>query len=121
MASTDFLRWSNTRGKPSRVTKGDRVGADIVVACDGFHSVVRRQFYPDDKPAFAGINTWRGVTRRKPILDGRTYLRVGSINTGKIVIYPIVDSIDYKGNQLINWMAEIKQDTINQNDWNRVT
>ena len=80
---------------------------------------VPQQFYPDDKVAFAGINTWRGVTRRKPILDGRTYMRVGSILTGKIVIYPIVDNIDGDGNQLINWMAEIKRDTFAQNDWNK--
>jgi 2-polyprenyl-6-methoxyphenol hydroxylase-like FAD-dependent oxidoreductase len=59
------------------------------------------------------------VTRRKPILGGRTYMRVGSILTGKIVIYPIVDDIDGAGNQLINWMAEIKRDTTEQNDWNK--
>jgi 2-polyprenyl-6-methoxyphenol hydroxylase-like FAD-dependent oxidoreductase len=93
--------------------------ADVVVACDGINSVIRRQFYPDDKVAFAGINTWRGVTRRKPILDGRTYMRVGSILTGKMVIYPIVDNVDREGNQLINWMAEIKRDTYEQNDWNK--
>lgn len=94
--------------------------ADVVVACDGINSAVRKQFYPDDKVVFTGINTWRGVTRRKPILDGRTYIRVGSINTGKIVIYPIVDNVDGQGNQLINWMAEIKRDdTHAQNDWNK--
>jgi 2-polyprenyl-6-methoxyphenol hydroxylase-like FAD-dependent oxidoreductase len=95
------------------------VAADVVIACDGINSALRKQFVPDDKIAFAGINTWRGVTRRKPILDGRTYMRVGSILTGKMVIYPIIDSIDGDGNQLINWMAEIKQDTIGQNDWNK--
>jgi 2-polyprenyl-6-methoxyphenol hydroxylase-like FAD-dependent oxidoreductase len=95
------------------------VRADIVIACDGINSALRRQFYPNDKVAFAGINTWRGVTRRKPILGGRTYMRVGSIMTGKMVIYPIVDDIDADGNQLINWMAEIKRDTFEQNDWNR--
>ena len=93
--------------------------ADVVIACDGINSVIRKQFYPDDKVAFAGINTWRGVTRRKPILDGRTYMRVGSILTGKMVIYPIVDNVDGEGNQLINWMAEIKRDTFEQNDWNK--
>jgi 2-polyprenyl-6-methoxyphenol hydroxylase-like FAD-dependent oxidoreductase len=46
-------------------------------------------------------------------------MRVGSIVTGKIVIYPIVDDIDGHGNQLINWMAEITQDTVSQNDWNK--
>jgi 2-polyprenyl-6-methoxyphenol hydroxylase-like FAD-dependent oxidoreductase len=97
----------------------DSVRADVVVACDGINSAIRKQFYPDDKLAFAGINTWRGVTRRKPIRGGRTYMRVGSILTGKIVIYPIVDNVDTAGNQLVNWMAEIKRDSFVQNDWNR--
>ncbi len=95
------------------------VAADVVVACDGVNSVIRKQLYPDDKVVFSGINTWRGVTRHKPILGGRTYMRVGSILTGKIVIYPIVDDIDGGGNQLINWMAEIKRDTTDANDWNK--
>jgi 2-polyprenyl-6-methoxyphenol hydroxylase-like FAD-dependent oxidoreductase len=97
----------------------ESVRADVAIACDGINSALRKQFYPDDKVAFAGINTWRGVTRRKPIFDGRTYMRVGSILTGKIVIYPIVDNIDSDGRQLINWMAEIKRDTFEQNDWNK--
>jgi 2-polyprenyl-6-methoxyphenol hydroxylase-like FAD-dependent oxidoreductase len=97
----------------------ESVAADVVVACDGINSVIRKQFYPGDKVAFSGINTWRGVTRRKPILGGRTYMRVGSILTGKIVIYPIVDDVDGAGNQLINWMAEIKRDTFEPNDWNK--
>jgi 2-polyprenyl-6-methoxyphenol hydroxylase-like FAD-dependent oxidoreductase len=46
-------------------------------------------------------------------------MRVGSIETGKIVIYPIVDDVDGQGNQLINWMAEIRQAGVTMNDWNR--
>jgi 5-methylphenazine-1-carboxylate 1-monooxygenase len=103
-----------TTGKPSGTVR-----ADVVIACDGINSALRKQFYPNDKVAFSGINTWRGVTRRKPILGGRTYIRVGSILTGKIVIYPIIDDVDGEGNQLINWMAEIKRDTTEQNDWNK--
>ncbi|MBN9049282.1 MAG: flavin-dependent oxidoreductase [Rhizobiales bacterium] len=94
------------------------VRADIAIACDGIQSAVRKQFYPDDTVVFTGINTWRGITRHKPILGGRTYMRVGSILTGKIVIYPIIDNIDGEGRQLINWMAEIKRDTRHSNDWN---
>jgi 2-polyprenyl-6-methoxyphenol hydroxylase-like FAD-dependent oxidoreductase len=93
--------------------------ASAVIACDGINSSIRKQLYPADDVVFAGINTWRGVTRRKPILSGRTYIRIGSILTGKLVIYPIVDDIDDRGNQLINWMAEIKQETFDQNDWNK--
>lgn len=95
------------------------VRADIVIACDGVNSAVRRQFYPQEKLAFAGINTWRGVTVHKPILTGKTYLRIGSIDTGKLVIYPIVDDVDRHGSQLINWVAEIRQAEMGMNDWNK--
>jgi 2-polyprenyl-6-methoxyphenol hydroxylase-like FAD-dependent oxidoreductase len=95
------------------------VRADVAIACDGVNSTVRRQFYPEEGLVFTGINTWRGVTRHAPILTGRTYLRVGSIRTGKIVIYPIIDDVDGTGNQLINWTTEIQTDAVEQNDWNK--
>ena len=95
------------------------VKADIAVACDGVNSTVRAQFYPEEKLVFTGINTWRGVTRRPPILTGRSYMRIGSIRTGKIVIYPIIDDIDRHGNQLINWTTEIETGGEQQNDWNK--
>ncbi|HEY1228418.1 MAG TPA: flavin-dependent oxidoreductase [Ramlibacter sp.] len=95
------------------------VRADAVIACDGVNSVLRRQFYPDEQLAFAGINTWRGVTVRPPILTGKSYLRIGSIETGKMVIYPIVDNVDGQGNQLVNWVAEIQRPGATMNDWNK--
>jgi 2-polyprenyl-6-methoxyphenol hydroxylase-like FAD-dependent oxidoreductase len=95
----------------------DDVRADVVVGCDGVNSTVRKRFYPDERMAFAGINTWRGVSRHAPILGGRSYLRVGSIRTGKLVIYPIGDDRD--GRQLINWVAEIEKPSAKKNDWNK--
>jgi 2-polyprenyl-6-methoxyphenol hydroxylase-like FAD-dependent oxidoreductase len=95
------------------------VRADVAIACDGVNSTVRSQFYPEEGLVFTGINTWRGVTRHAPILTGRTYMRVGSIRTGKIVIYPIIDDVDGAGNQLINWTTEIQTDSEAQNDWNK--
>jgi len=95
------------------------VRGDIAVACDGVNSVVRKQFYPDDKLAFAGINMWRGVTLHKPIFDGCTYMRVGAIDTGKMVIYPIIDNADGHGNQLINWVAELRRPGSTMNDWHK--
>lgn len=108
------VHFTDSQGQP----RAD-VAADVVIACDGVHSAIRRQFYPGEKLAFAGINTWRGVTRHKPILSGKSYLRVGSIKTGKMVIYPIVDNVDGQGNQLINWMAEIERPGESMNDWNQ--
>ena len=93
--------------------------AQLVIGCDGVNSAVRRHFYPDEKLAFTGINTWRGVTVHPPILGGKSYVRIGSVETGKMVIYPIVDDVDGQGNQLVNWVAEIRQDVAEQNDWNR--
>jgi 2-polyprenyl-6-methoxyphenol hydroxylase-like FAD-dependent oxidoreductase len=75
--------------------------------------------YPGEDVVFTNINTWRGVTRHKPIMGGRTYIRIGSIKRAKIVIYPIVDDIDGEGNQLINWTTEITSDTAEKNDWNK--
>lgn len=111
-ARLHFVRSSNGEALPT-------VEADIVVACDGVNSAVRRQFYPDEQVAFSGINTWRGVTRHAPILTGKSYMRIGSIETGKMVIYPIVDQVDAEGHQLINWMAEIRRDNATMNDWNQ--
>lgn len=105
------LQFATTEG-------GERVvRANIAVACDGINSAVRRLFCPKETLAFTGINTWRGTTRRKPILTGRSYLRVGSIETGKMVIYPIINHPD--GTQTINWMAEIRREGAQANDWNQ--
>lgn len=95
------------------------VDCDVLIACDGVNSAVRKQIYPHEKIAFTGINTWRGVTVHKPILTGKSYLRVGTIETGKMVIYPIADNVDGQGNQLINWVAEIQSPGEAMNDWNQ--
>ncbi|NQW94231.1 MAG: flavin-dependent oxidoreductase [Polaromonas sp.] len=95
------------------------VHAEVVIACDGVNSSLRKQFYPNEKVAFAGINTWRGVTRHRPIFTGKSYIRIGSIDTGKMVIYPIVDNIDAQGMQLVNWVAETQREGAVMNDWNR--
>ena len=96
----------------------EHVQADIAVACDGVNSAVRAQMHPADKLCFAGINTWRGVSVFDPILTGRSYLRIGTIATGKMVIYPIVGKYDDQGRQLVNWVAEIQRDDAPMNDWN---
>jgi 2-polyprenyl-6-methoxyphenol hydroxylase-like FAD-dependent oxidoreductase len=90
--------------------------ADAVVAADGIHSAIRRQFFPDEPPyLYSGVNMWRGVTRMKPILSGATMVRAGWLAHGKIVVYPIRDYPD--GTQLMNWVAEIETPTYAANDW----
>lgn len=108
------LRFADAAGRPRA-----GVRADVAVACDGVNSAVRRHFYPGEPLAFAGINTWRGVTVHRPILTGRSYLRIGSIDTGKMVIYPVADNVDGQGRQLVNWVAEIRREGAPMNDWNK--
>jgi 2-polyprenyl-6-methoxyphenol hydroxylase-like FAD-dependent oxidoreductase len=107
------LHFQTETGEPA-----PNVRAEIAIACDGVNSAIRKQYYPQESLRYTGINTWRGVTRRKPILDGHTYIRIGALRTGKIVVYPIVDYPE-TGEQLINWVAELESDESTPNDWNR--
>ncbi len=86
-----------------------------VIAADGFHSAIRRQFYPSESRQFGGINMWRGVTRRKPFLSGASVTRIGTVSTGKMTIYPIRRFDD--GTQLINWVTEQPREDRGINDW----
>lgn len=90
--------------------------SDVVVAADGIHSAIRRQFFPDEAPyLYSGVNMWRGVTRMAPILSHATMVRAGWLAHGKMVIYPIRDYPD--GTQLMNWVAEIETPAHAENDW----
>lgn len=93
---------------------------EVVIACDGLHSVIRKQLHPDEgEPVYSGVNMWRGVTRWKPYLSGASYVRAGWLTPGKMVIYPIRDNIDSEGRQLINWVAEVTTPHYQRRDWNR--
>jgi 2-polyprenyl-6-methoxyphenol hydroxylase-like FAD-dependent oxidoreductase len=96
------------------------VRGTIVVGCDGIHSALRKQLYPDEgAPRYSGVNMWRGVTRCKPFLSGGSMVRAGWLSIGKMVIYPIRDNIDAEGNQLVNWVAEIEAAEPAVRDWTR--
>ena len=94
--------------------------ADVVVGCDGLHSVVRKQLHPDEgDPVYSGVNAWRGVTRWPAFLSGASFVRAGWLSHGKLVAYPIRDRIDAQGRQLVNWLAEIETPRYEKRDWNR--
>ena len=96
------------------------IHAEAAIACDGIHSVIRKQLYPDEgEPRYSGINMWRGVTRWKPVLTGASMVRAGWLKTGKLVHYPIRDNIDAEGRQLVNWLWEIETPRHQRWDWNR--
>ena len=91
-----------------------------VIDCEGIHSVVRKQLYPDEgPPKYAGINMWRGVTRWKPIASGASMMRIGWHHPAKVLLYPIRNNIDAEGRQLFNWVIDIETPEYQKNDWNR--
>lgn len=94
--------------------------AEVMFACDGLHSVVRKKLHPHEgEPVYSGVNMWRGVTRWKPFLTGASMTRAGWLVPGKMVIYPIRNNIDDEGRQLINWVAEVTTPHYKKRDWNR--
>ncbi len=97
-----------------------KLKGSTAIACDGIHSVIRRQLYPDEGEAkYSGVNMWRGVTRAKPILSGASMVRAGWLATGKLVYYPIRNNVDGEGRQLVNWVWEIETPEYKRWDWNR--
>jgi 2-polyprenyl-6-methoxyphenol hydroxylase-like FAD-dependent oxidoreductase len=92
--------------------------ATVAIGCDGVHSAVRKQFYPDEGEfAFGGINMWRGSSRYRPILDGRSVILAGALSSGKLVIYPMHDYGN--GTHLINWNVEVHSEVAGPNQWNK--
>jgi len=102
-------------GKPLESQRGT-----VVVSCEGIHSILRKQLYPEEgPPKYSGINMWRGVTRWKPIQTGASMIRIGWHKPAKLLLYPIRDAIDAEGRQLVNWVLDIETPEYHKNDWNQ--
>ena len=107
------------RPKGTRTT----VAGDVLIGCDGIHSTVRRQLYPDEPGlGWNGVLMWRGATNAKSFLDGRTMIVAGGFNN-KLVLYPIGEG-SKPGTQLINWvvtyrMGDGSSPPPRREDWNR--
>ncbi|MGW4379186.1 flavin-dependent oxidoreductase [Kitasatospora sp. NPDC004531] len=95
------------------------LAAAVVVAADGVHSAIRRQFHPEAaQPKYTGYMMWRGVTVWPEFLTGGSMVRAGWLATGKMVIYPVRNAVDEQGRQLVNWVAECEAPQRDKRDWN---
>jgi 5-methylphenazine-1-carboxylate 1-monooxygenase len=91
----------------------------VLIGCDGVHSAVRRQLYPDEgAPKYQGLNMFRGVTRWTPFLSGASMARIGWYSSGKLTVYPCRPA-DHNGLQLMNWIAATESATHLERDWGR--
>lgn len=111
------LALTDRHGAPA----GSLAGA-VLVAADGIHSTVRRQFFPDEgPPIWNGAILWRGVSEAAPFLTGRSMIMAGH-ERQKFVCYPISNDAEAAGDQVINWIAEKKfapDHEWSREDWNR--
>jgi 2-polyprenyl-6-methoxyphenol hydroxylase-like FAD-dependent oxidoreductase len=102
-------------GNPLTAQRGS-----VVISCEGIHSVLRKQLYPEEgPPKYSGVNMWRGVTRWQPMLSGASMVRIGWHHPAKLLIYPIRNNIDADGRQLVNWVVDIETPQYQTRDWNR--
>ena len=115
-ASGAEVRFSTAEGRTELVSSRG------VIAADGIHSRLRRQFYPDEgMPIWNGSVMWRGLIETEPFLEGRSMFMAGH-ESQKFVAYPVSQSHYLKGRSQTNWIAELRYDTTALNDredWNR--
>ena len=105
---------------------GQAVGSDrgdLLIGADGIHSRVRGVLYPaEGPPRFSGITMWRGITEQEAFLDGRTMIIAGNWHI-RVVAYPISQEAAARGRSLINWVAEIRDESRTEwqwEDWDRL-
>jgi 2-polyprenyl-6-methoxyphenol hydroxylase-like FAD-dependent oxidoreductase len=82
----------------------------LLVGADGIHSELRAQMHPEQGPIhWGGALMWRGTVRARPIRTGSSFVGLGT-DRHRMVIYPI-SKPDADGRALINWIAEVTQDS----------
>jgi len=93
---------------------------EAMIACDGIRSAVREIMHPNEgELKYSGVTMYRGLTEMKPYLDGKSMLSFGHWNL-KLIVYPIQPSSASNGNQLLNWVAEVRgKKMLNKADWNK--
>jgi len=113
-------------GVTARFTGRDGAGrgsetADLMIAADGIHSVVRRRFYPGEGlPKWNRVTLWRSTARLQDYPLAGTMLWSGH-SRQKFVAYPIEQDAQ-TGETLLNWICDLKAetgDTPAREDWNR--
>jgi 5-methylphenazine-1-carboxylate 1-monooxygenase len=99
--------WADFVDRSSEAPRA-HVEADVLVGCDGIHSVVRQAVFPHEGlPKWNGITMWRAVTESAPFLSGRTMIIAGHF-ARQLVVYPISRRHEAAGKALVNWVAGFK-------------
>lgn len=99
-AVTDF---DETDEQVRVTTRRGEFMAEVLIGADGVHSIVRRRLHPGPDPlAWSGVRMFRGASRIRPFLDGRTMAIVKGTDGVELVVYPI-------GDDLVNWVLQVTE------------
>ena len=116
LISSIQIQCVNTNSKKLETFDGD-----VLVACDGINSSIRKQLFPDEgDPLWNGAILWRGLTVASPFRTGASMVMIGH-DTQRFVSYPI-STKDTDGNAKINWIAELKfnpEKSWSKSDWSK--
>ena len=116
LLSSVKLQCINNNSKELETFEGD-----ILVACDGINSKIRKQLFPDEgDPLWNGAILWRGLAVAPPFRTHASMVMIGH-DTQRFVSYPISKK-DTDGNAKINWIAELKfnpEKPWSKSDWSK--
>ena len=100
------------------------VAGDALIGCDGIHSTVRAELFPNEgPPKWSGTTLWRGAVDW-PMFDGGDGMIVAGGMAARAVCYPIHADPERPDRRLTNWalmalVAEPGGRTPHRADWNR--
>lgn len=110
-------------GVRAEFENGESVEGDILVGCDGIHSVLRQAIHPVDKGIrWNGVQMWRGSVDWPMFGGGDTMIVAGGMDH-KLVLYPIAKGLE-EGSRLTNWVVTARLGTQDdppprREDWSR--
>ena len=102
-------------------SKLETFDGDVLIACDGINSSIRKQLFPDEgEPLWNGAILWRGLAFDSPFRTDASMVMIGHDNQ-RFVSYPISKK-NNDGNAKINWIAELKfnpEKIYMKSDWSK--
>ena len=97
---------SEPGGKAIALFDAEQAEFDLLVGCDGIHSAIRKQMYPNEgDPKWDGITMWRAISYM-PADDVFASMIIAGKSEHRMVMYPIEKMSD--GRYLVNWVAKHK-------------
>jgi salicylate hydroxylase len=94
---------------------GARVEGDVVVGCDGLHSVVRQALWAEGRPRFTRQTAWRGLVRADRLPAGLVAPVAGVwTGPGRHFVHYFV-----RGGELVNFVGVVERGSPTGESWSR--